>query len=126
MFLTAVLMTLTPVELVQDHTSPSAQLFVGPSLLASVILLAFALLFSFKLETSRLKYLISDGMNWRELVGSNNIGSQKIKVHDFGDPLSFIQEVDIFCFCVKCLENYWMDCHNIWSRYLRSPDDVSK
>lgn len=98
MFITAVLMTLTPVELVQNHTSTSAQLFVGPSLLASVILLAFALFFSFKLETSRLKYLISDGMNWRERVCSNNIGSQKMKVHDFGDPLFFIQEVDILVF----------------------------
>lgn len=84
MFITAVLMTLTPVELVQNHTSPSAQLFVGPSLLASVILLAFALLFSFKLETQRPKYLISDGVG-----------------------------VNLYCFCVKCLENYWTDCRHL-------------
>lgn len=32
-------------------------------------------------------------------------------------PLCYHQQIDFFVFLMKCLNNYWVDCHSIWYRY---------
>lgn len=56
-------------------------------------------------------------------------GPQRRNPKGFGDLLTFPLTPPWgwnFCFLVKCLNIYWLDCHQIWYNHSWSPQDESK